>query len=146
MRKSGMYAAASVVKVTLQCGRIYKDAEIDSHRSNTDCIADDLQCGRIYKDAEMGYNPGCISGLPQSFNVAASIKMRKLKYQLSIRPSTCLLQCGRIYKDAEIYVGPSLSRCTVSALQCGRIYKDAEIPDVVGERYRAQLPSMWPHL
>ena len=60
----------------LQCGRIYKDAEMGEHRG---CIAsaDLLQCGRIYKDAEM---LGAVNA----------------------RISLGWLQCGRIYKDAEI--------------------------------------------
>ena len=61
-----------------------------------------LQCGRIYKDAEMKNVKGMDGNRIISFNVAASIKMRK---SLHRRPPTFwgrLLQCGRIYKDAEI--------------------------------------------
>ena len=63
-----------------------------------------LQCGRIYKDAEMQGRQGEGVARPPGFNVAASIKMRKCL--LSGRPQNVgglLLQCGRIYKDAEIF-------------------------------------------
>ena len=36
----------------LQCGRIYKDAEIAKLLADAENI-DMLQCGRIYKDAEI---------------------------------------------------------------------------------------------
>ena len=36
-----------------------------------------LQCGRIYKDAEMRMPDGDCKSYGASFNVAASIKMRK---------------------------------------------------------------------
>ena len=42
-----------VNKDNLQCGRIYKDAEIAWAKDRTAFVADYLQCGRIYKDAEM---------------------------------------------------------------------------------------------
>ena len=61
----------------LQCGRIYKDAEI----TNADACQvppDMLQCGRIYKDAEIV----------------------RLLFPKMWSPNE--LQCGRIYKDAEI--------------------------------------------
>ena len=38
----------------LQCGRIYKDAEICVFHSNP-FVVQYLQCGRIYKDAEIKY-------------------------------------------------------------------------------------------
>ena len=62
-----------------------------------------------------------------SFNVAASIKMRKFKGETGFQLADLLyLQCGRIYKDAEILPAPFAQpmRCS---LQCGRIYKDAEM-------------------
>ena len=62
----------------LQCGRIYKDAEIVYARDMLLSATSRLQCGRIYKDAEMGLE-----------------MMRKSK-------TITKLQCGRIYKDAEI--------------------------------------------
>ena len=36
-----------------------------------------LQCGRIYKDAEISQNSRTRRASPAAFNVAASIKMRK---------------------------------------------------------------------
>ena len=64
-------------KMLLQCGRIYKDAEISPDKRATR-EAKDLQCGRIYKDAEMAFLHACARKTgTQSFNVAASIKMRK---------------------------------------------------------------------
>ena len=36
-----------------------------------------LQCGRIYKDAEMNYGGRGVKICAKCFNVAASIKMRK---------------------------------------------------------------------
>ena len=63
----------------LQCGRIYKDAEIGASVGDEKWKATRLQCGRIYKDAEIGTLPSFAGCLIVSFNVAASIKMRKLK-------------------------------------------------------------------
>ena len=61
-----------------------------------------LQCGRIYKDAEILLNiPSCIP-TSTSFNVAASIKMRKSECSGGLTGRPRHLQCGRIYKDAEI--------------------------------------------
>ena len=60
----------------LQCGRIYKDAEM-SHAKISCAPWKSLQCGRIYKDAEIGYTGGSEGAF-------------------------FFLQCGRIYKDAEI--------------------------------------------
>ena len=37
----------------LQCGRIYKDAEIGQYAVVELAEYTDLQCGRIYKDAEI---------------------------------------------------------------------------------------------
>ena len=60
----------------LQCGRIYKDAEIRwPYLRGQDNAG--LQCGRIYKDAEIRKAAGSMV-LSAGFNVAASIKMRKL--------------------------------------------------------------------
>ena len=88
----------------LQCGRIYKDAEIATYGQSRTRDHSRLQCGRIYKDAEI--SP--VSRRPVlaifAFNVAASIKMRKLLDCVSSRLSSMCLQCGRIYKDAEIPV------------------------------------------
>ena len=38
----------------LQCGRIYKDAEIKRRMAPLEGRLIKLQCGRIYKDAEIG--------------------------------------------------------------------------------------------
>ena len=62
----------------------------------------------------------------KSFNVAASIKMRKCAQGSALGCSRDPLQCGRIYKDAEILVRRAKTVLT-PRLQCGRIYKDAEI-------------------
>ena len=86
----------------LQCGRIYKDAEIGDGRVCTSTKLDQLQCGRIYKDAEILQVCVCLFNIPLSFNVAASIKMRKSKQEPQKSGKADRLQCGRIYKDAEI--------------------------------------------
>ena len=62
-----------------------------------------------------------------SFNVAASIKMRKFYLRCQVFFNFFLLQCGRIYKDAEIRNGDEDEAPNPTQLQCGRIYKDAEI-------------------
>ena len=62
-----------------------------------------------------------------TFNVAASIKMRKSKRKARNTISRTLLQCGRIYKDAEIWILWIARICWHIHLQCGRIYKDAEM-------------------
>ena len=85
----------------LQCGRIYKDAEIG-------CLLDfrltkvKLQCGRIYKDAEMRRAATKAHMHLLGFNVAASIKMRKSRDGRRDGSGGGVLQCGRIYKDAEM--------------------------------------------
>ena len=67
-----MLAAAEL----LQCGRIYKDAEIPAATLDNNCYQY-LQCGRIYKDAETSMPQKRGPQVSLSFNVAASIKMRK---------------------------------------------------------------------
>ena len=62
---------------TLQCGRIYKDAEIRKASPHSGG-PHSLQCGRIYKDAEIRPRRCLADASPPG------------------------LQCGRIYKDAEI--------------------------------------------
>ena len=86
----------------LQCGRIYKDAEINMliYLLVNFFL---LQCGRIYKDAEI-----CIR-------------------RLHVFDDAVMLQCGRIYKDAEIMRNIGKDVASQRLLQCGRIYKDAEI-------------------
>ena len=61
-----------------------------------------LQCGRIYKDAEITRLRGTYSNPLLGFNVAASIKMRKFSDRRRKADFRSKLQCGRIYKDAEI--------------------------------------------
>ena len=61
-----------------------------------------LQCGRIYKDAEIGARLNGPRNNANGFNVAASIKMRKSFRTCIRRVFDVRLQCGRIYKDAEI--------------------------------------------
>ena len=57
MRKYGILQYVKITDLPLQCGRIYKDAEI----GRTICTVSRpeilLQCGRIYKDAEID---GCM--------------------------------------------------------------------------------------
>ena len=87
-----------------------------------------LQCGRIYKDAEILKRCLCLLHLNVSFNVAASIKMRKSAFLFCYHAARLHgLQCGRIYKDAEISLCAAVSQGLRRSLQCGRIYKDAEI-------------------
>ena len=129
-----------------------------------------LQCGRIYKDAEIEFCYYGNDGSILSFNVAASIKMRKFDASVTLPQLSFPLQCGRIYKDAEIAAAfgaaafssncfnvaasikmrklgvPGTSLACISALQCGRIYKDAEIKRHRARRVCACSPSMWPHL
>ena len=85
-----------------------------------------LQCGRIYKDAEMGAITKRRRTGSKTFNVAASIKMRKCGIRCAVHARKKVLQCGRIYKDAEIAMSAT-AHCEHEFLQCGRIYKDAEI-------------------
>ena len=108
MRKSNKKFFEARTVYSLQCGRIYKDAEItlSIHALARHVL---LQCGRIYKDAEINYT------------------------RRRCRP--CIgLQCGRIYKDAEMRRDPRHDPPSVR-LQCGRIYKDAEIIDARGRMF-----------
>ena len=66
----------------LQCGRIHKDAEIWRPIRRKSRPRTYLQCGRIHKDAEMEKRPTASPRSSSSFNVAASIKMRK-SYRVS---------------------------------------------------------------
>ena len=91
-----------VVGFRLQCGRIYKDAEIYRRDEGRWIVALELQCGRIYKDAEIHRRAPEWPAKQCSFNVAASIKMRKFLEARREGPRMTELQCGRIYKDAEI--------------------------------------------
>ena len=76
MRKWGGGPPVGASGNKLQCGRIYKDAEIRRLLSKTGyCFQ--LQCGRIYKDAEIARRGTRTLNAMKSFNVAASIKMRK---------------------------------------------------------------------
>ena len=77
MRKfRGRYVAKAGV-LDLQCGRIYKDAEIFGASPRLSNFAHNLQCGRIYKDAEIRRGHRRRGAPARAFNVAASIKMRK---------------------------------------------------------------------
>ena len=92
-----------------------------------------LQCGRIYKDAEIALRRALMRSLLACFNVAASIKMRKCAlWVLRCVKLSASLQCGRIYKDAEIRRFIDSALCLI-VLQCGRIYKDAEIRETMAE-------------
>ena len=68
---------AEIVYSFLQCGRIHKDAEIWTDYTIGTDITLNLQCGRIHKDAEIVVRECDQFRLLPSFNVAASIKMRK---------------------------------------------------------------------
>ena len=61
-----------------------------------------------------------------TFNVAASIKMRKSVKGTGGNWKRNDLQCGRIHKDAEI-LKTKYKQQRDLLLQCGRIHKDAEI-------------------
>ena len=103
MRKFVVLELRGSKRYRLQCGRIYKDAEMRYVHVRETNHGDFLQCGRIYKDAEIN----SVGDHDWYFTD---------------------LQCGRIYKDAEIR-SIRWHRGTPIALQCGRIYKDAEIPE-----------------
>ena len=125
MRKSQARRRVAKAPLALQCGRIYKDAEM-KYRRNQNATRIYLQCGRIYKDAEIYLDALAKNLGVTTFNVAASIKMRKLFFQQLTAEKFERLQCGRIYKDAEIDLGEETA-ANAEYLQCGRIYKDAEI-------------------
>ena len=96
---------SNINRYVLQCGRIYKDAEIDVRGTGTHSDRANLQCGRIYKDAEMHWQRMGTSSLAS-------------------------LQCGRIYKDAEISGPDGFGMGFLQFLKFCRIYKDAEIHEV----------------
>ena len=146
MRKLGQHHIYRFWYDYLQCGRIYKDAEIPKIWFCNLMVSYHLQCGRIYKDAEIVKgHPAPTMNFPP-FNVAASIKMRKSKARAIPRGAIDSLQCGRIYKDAEILGRTMTELCAICYLQCGRIYKDAEIIQSLLYRRHHEGPSMWPHL
>ena len=103
MRKSYIPRSKSLITIfLLQCGRIYKDAEI-SGAAGARRLSVVLQCGRIYKDAEIRVIDGRALLDDDAFNVAASIKMRKSRStKAATQRQISFLQCGRIYKDAEM--------------------------------------------
>ena len=111
MRKYEGYNHTDHTDHWLQCGRIYKDAEIKCLCRHGEGETR-LQCGRIYKDAEIRFPPAFCGCREPRFNVAASIKMRKSSPWRSLRALRALLQCGRIYKDAEIYLREPLDSAT----------------------------------
>ena len=127
MRKFLCLSIVTPGGLSLQCGRIYKDAEMLSDQRVLLVYHARLQCGRIYKDAEICPKAGTGARAKISFNVAASIKMRKSKNGFRKIRNRNSLQCGRIYKDAEIWHNYTSSYQKPNHLQCGRIYKDAEI-------------------
>ena len=127
MRKSEFWMPTPLDNEWLQCGRIYKDAEIRFCVRGRRILVIKLQCGRIYKDAEILSRGSSCTACLLRFNVAASIKMRKsstsapaptgersgFNVAASIKMRKCCkrslqvedkhgLQCGRIYKDAEM--------------------------------------------
>ena len=138
MRKYEKRWRKALEQVGLQCGRIYKDAEIHAKARLIALCGGQLQCGRIYKDAEIPWRAVGCARLLSCFNVAASIKMRKCYQAGENGKPDKELQCGRIYKDAEIRSRPE-PRCRPrSRLQCGRIYKDAEMEIVQQEGHGAE--------
>ena len=78
------------------------------------------------KMRKCGVRPSAHLAFEAPFNVAASIKMRKWNGNDLDASGYFDLQCGRIYKDAEIDETNDSAEARV-LLQCGRIYKDAEI-------------------
>ena len=86
----------------------------------------DLQCGRIYKDAEIYVGYGAGAGSLFTFNVAASIKMRKF-IVADLDKSEIL--AFNVAASIKMRKSPQIRQSTVKRpiLQCGRIYKDAEI-------------------
>ena len=103
MRKCKSITHFRMHYMALQCGRIYKDAEMSLGNLHPCASFILLQCGRIYKDAE-------------------------IITEKTGRACESALQCGRIYKDAEMTKQTTHSSSSTT-LQCGRIYKDAEIND-----------------
>ena len=79
MRKSLVANGQARPSEELQCGRIYKDAEIWSLCRPCSARHRELQCGRIYKDAEICVSGRVLRDQHAGFNVAASIKMRKFR-------------------------------------------------------------------
>ena len=129
----------------LQCGRIYKDAEI--RRTHRFCVRRPwLQCGRIYKDAEIR-KKGLYQGyVHRRFNVAASIKMRKSCCSGAGAKRGAPLQCGRIYKDAEIRSRPIRQRPRMRSFNVAASIKMRK--SIVGSfgSLQSMSASMWPHL
>ena len=81
-----------------------------------------LQCGRIYKDAEIGALFVYCAALWCSFNVAASIKMRK---------SVCA---------ASVITAPTIGFNVAASI------KMRKSPDARLIARTASFASMWPHL
>ena len=82
----------------------------------------------------------------QCFNVAASIKMRKLDVLSPGQASKALLQCGRIYKDAEIL--SRLARASAKIL-CFNVAASIKMRKFLYDYANADASyyaSMWPHL
>ena len=105
----------------LQCGRIYKDAEILEGVIEAVWVAIPLQCGRIYKDAE-------IKG-PQGY---------------SARP--WILQCGRIYKDAEMRRMEAPGHKPTATFNVAASIKMRKLNSSCLLGRLECFPSMWPHL
>ena len=121
MRKSRVSIAFCGRFARLQCGRIYKDAEICILvfvLKRTQIV---LQCGRIYKDAEIS----------------------RAELKLAMQNS---LQCGRIYKDAEISRRTTFVTFSIAAFNVAASIKMRKCRRLRLRRHREPLPSMWPHL
>ena len=170
MRKCVAHPARELAHKPLQCGRIYKDAEIRLARWRDQATHAGLQCGRIYKDAEItGHRIRPVRPRPPSM-WPHLYRCGNRSSRQSAPGSFKFLQCGRIYKDAEIRTknARAFSRTSTfnvaasikmrkfaydaapmtyeSHLQCGRIYKDAEMLSCVYPSISSSSPSMWPHL
>ena len=131
----------------LQCGRIYKDAEIPRFASKPSQNARLLQCGRIYKDAEIEYRKRLADMRLTGFNVAASIKMRKsCPYSGAVADHMGWLQCGRIYKDAEMMDHLSTRFDLNSGFNVAASIKMRKSAILEAALRRQMQASMWPHL
>ena len=101
MRKSPSLFRRLPRSQNLQCGRIYKDAEIaDRVQRGIERLCSFNVAASIKMRKYTGR--GMLAGIARPFNVAASIKMRKFRRRRGKNSAHNSLQCGRIYKDAEI--------------------------------------------
>ena len=82
-----------------------------------------------------------------TFNVAASIKMRKYSRSRAAHAGGRHLQCGRIYKDAEIWdVRDRRDDRHGAAFNVAASIKMRKFDEAEATKYLGAYPSMWPHL